>query len=37
VPLDILITLVKPRRAGSNDDDHFAEFVVRHVTPDVGE
>ena len=32
VPLDIVITLIKVPRPGWQDDDHFAEFVVRQVT-----
>lgn len=32
IPMDITITLVKLPRAGWKNDDHFAEFVVRHVT-----
>lgn len=32
VPLRIRITVVKLPRDGCNDDEHFAEFVVPHVT-----
>jgi hypothetical protein len=31
-PLEISVTVVKPPRPDHKDDDHFAEFVVSHVT-----
>ena len=32
LPVRIRITVVKPRREGCKDDEHFAEFVVPQVT-----